>query len=270
MTGKTIFRSAAFLIIGLTILGCTNAASAFLVSEAFVPDAVKLKKKEDYPVRKEIRQIVRLSPNAAVDASGIEGAVEVETRDGDTAEISFVREAKTQADFDCETIGIEQSAEKLVIRHQTKNEKQCRVIQAREHLKLVVPRSVNLSFENIEGDFTVGATEGFLRLDNIEGEVRIAQAQAAEINSIESNVLLNVAEINARGISISNIEGAVELGVKANLNADLEVNSSNVQINIPNAMPDAPNRKNYRLQLGAGGNNISISNIEGGVKIRGI
>ena len=269
MNGKTILSGIAVLVVILNIMGCANVSSAFLASDTLISAATK-QNEEDYPVRKEVRQMLQLSPNSIVDVSGIEGSVEVETTNGSTAEIVFVREARTQTDFDCETISVEQSADKLVISHLTKKEKQCRVIQAREHLKLSVPRTANLTFENIEGGFSVGATEGFLRLKNIEGAVRIEQAQAAELGSIESNVSLNVAEINSHGITINNIEGAVELGVKRNLNADLKVDSSNVQIDIPNTQINSYGRKSCQFQLGTGGNTISISNIEGGVKIRGI
>jgi hypothetical protein len=269
MNGKTILSGIFILAVSLNITGCANITSAFLTSNTFIADAI-LQDEQDYPVRKEIRQTFQLSPNGVVDVSGIEGSVEVETTDGNTVEISFVREARTQIDFDCESISVQQSADKIVIRHHTKKEKQCSVIQAREHLKLSVPRSVNLTFKDIEGGFTVGSTEGFLQLNNIEGVVKIEMAQAAEIGSVESNLSLNVGEVNARGININNIEGAVELGVKKNLNADLKIDSSNVQIDIPNSQSSAFGRKNYQLQLGAGGKSISISNIEGGVKIRGM
>ncbi|MBC7798340.1 MAG: hypothetical protein H7Z37_15830, partial [Pyrinomonadaceae bacterium] len=78
------------------------------------------------------------------------------------------------------------------------------------------------------------------------------------------------AELNAPGIKINNIEGSVEVGVKKDLNADLKIDSSNVQIDIPSVQTNSSGRKSYQLQLGIGGENISISNIEGSVKIRGI
>jgi hypothetical protein len=227
---------------------------------------------QDYPVRGEIRQSYKLAPGANVEVSGIEGSVIVETTGGDKAELHWVRQARTQNDYDCETIVVENSSKSLVVQHQTKKSAQCRTIQASEQMKLLVPRSANLKFSNIEGNFTAGATDGFLQLRNIEGAVRIEQAQSAEISSIESDLFLNVAQVNPRGINIHNIEGAVDLGISKNLNADLigSDNLENVQINIPNIQSTAFDRKNYRLRIGAGGAGISISNIEGGVKLRGI
>ena len=247
-------------------------ASNFAVSTAKAVSNQPAQTEQDNTVRGEIRQTYKLARGANVEVSGIEGSVIVETTDGDTAELHWVRQARTQNDFNCETIIIEHSPNSLVVEHQTKKDKQCKIIQASEQMKLLVPRSANLNFSNIEGGFSSGATDGFLQLKNIEGAVRIEQAQSAEISSVESDLSLNVAQVSSRGINIHNIEGAVELGIAKNLNADLIGSDrlENIQINIPNIQTSAFDRKNYRLRIGAGGAGISISNIEGGVKVRGI
>lgn len=229
-----------------------------------------MKSEQDFPVRGEIRQTYQLSPNANVEVRGIEGSVEVETTDGSTAEIHFVRYGRTQADYDCETIVVQHSPTTLVVHHQTNTGNQCRAIHAREEMKLIVPRSANLNLNDIEGDLTVGNTAGFLRLNNIEGSVQAGEVQAAEIASIEKDVLLNVAQLTSQGITIRNIEGVVELGVTENLNANLRVGrvSANVEINLPNVKTSEFGRGNFQLQLGTGGADISILGIEGSVKIR--
>src|SRR5687768_4843676 len=168
--------------IGYTLERCQPVLSSAVMSGSMTEN------EQDYPVRGEIRQTYQLSPNANVEVTGIEGSVEVETTDGNTVEIHFVRYARTQADYDCETIGIKHSASELVVQHQTRAAGQCRIIQAREELKLIVPHSANLSFKRIEGDLTVGRTDGFLRLDNIEGSVRASKVKAAQITSVERGV----------------------------------------------------------------------------------
>jgi hypothetical protein len=226
--------------------------------------------KQHYPIRGEIRQTYQLAPNANIEVTGIEGSAEVETTSGDTAEIHFVREARTQADYDCETIVVLHSPTNLVVQHQTRTGTRCRMIEAREQIHLVVPRSANLNFHNIEGGVSVGTTDGLLRLNNIEGSVQVGQTQAAEISWIENDLSLNVSRVSSEGINVSNIEGAVELAVSKDLNADLSVvgRSENIQVDIPNMPTSGSGRKDYRLQLGTGGAPITISRIEGGVRIR--
>lgn len=266
-----VLTSAVFLILmNLSVFGYVVVQDESVYSNFVVSDS-PADKKQDYPVRGEIRKTFQLSPNADVEVEGIEGSVEVETTGGNTAELHFVRYGLTQADYDCETIVVEHSPEKLVVRHQTNAGKQCRIIQAREEMKLVIPRSANLSFNNIEGDCTIGKTEGFLRLKNIEGTVRAEEVRAAEISSVEDDVSINVAQLNSQGISVRNVEGAVELGVIASLNADLRIgNARNTEIDIPNVQTSQFGRGDFRLQLGSGGAGISITGIEGNVKIRRI
>jgi hypothetical protein len=53
----------------------------------------------DFPVKQEVRQSYKLAPNAMVSIAGINGLLEVETVDTDTAEIYIVRSARQQDDF---------------------------------------------------------------------------------------------------------------------------------------------------------------------------
>ena len=268
MIAKLVLSALVFSVMNL------NGVEGLLgKSKLPVPDKVisnqLTQNQQDYPVRGEIRQTHQLAPNANIEVTGIEGSVDVETTNGGTAEIHFVRQARTQTDYDCETIVVQHSPTSLVVQHQTKLEKRCQIIKAHEQMKLVVPRSANLNFHNIEGGVSVDTTDGFLRLNNIEGSVRVGQAQVAEIKSVEGDLALNVEQIRSQGIGIHNIEGAVELGVTKNLNADLRVvdTSGHIQIDIPNIQTSGSGRRDYRLRLGSGGANISISRIEGGVKI---
>jgi DUF4097 and DUF4098 domain-containing protein YvlB len=224
--------------------------------------------KQDYPARGEINESYQLSPNANVEVRGIEGAVKVETSNDNRAEIHFVRHARTQRDYDCETIVIQHSPTNLTVHHQTN--RSCRVIQAYEELTLVVPRSANLNISQIEGDFSVGNTEGYLQLSHIEGSVRAAEVQAAEIEHIEGGVTLHIARLASQGATVRYVEGDVELRVAGNVNANLRVRrAENVEIDLPNAATSRTGSREYSLQLGAGGANISISGIEGSVRIRG-
>lgn len=269
MNTKVVVSAVVVWVVSLNVIGYAVEQHASVLSSPIISGSLT-KDDQDYPVRGEIREIYQLSPNANIEVTGIEGSVEVETTDDNTAKIHFVRYGRTQADYDCETIVVQHSPTKLVVQHQTNAGKQCRVIQAREEMKLVVPRSANLSFSSIEGNFTTGKTDGFLRLKNIEGFVRAEEVQAAEIASVESGVSLNITRLNSQGISVRNVEGTVELGIADSLNADLRVGgvSENAEVDLPNAQTSEFHRRGFRMQLGTGGASISISGIEGGVRIR--
>ena len=263
----------AVLLLAMNMDGseCAFAHSSPVVRTSIIADK-PIQDEQDLPIRGEIRKTYQLQPNGNIDVSGIEGSVEVETTSVNTVELHFVREAKTQTDYDCETINIEDSPANLTVRHTTKKEPQCRVIQAREQLKLVVPRSAHLAFSHIEGGFSVGVTDGFLRLSWIEGAVHVGQTRAADISWVESGLSLNVAQVGTEGINVHHIEGPVELGVAEKVNAELRVgrHSGKVQVAIPNAQTIKAGQRDYQLQLGSGGAQISISAIEGDINIRSI
>ncbi len=269
MIAKLVLSALVLAVMSLSGIEGLRGKSNFAVPDKVISNQLT-QNQQDYPVRGEIRQTYQLAPNANIEVSGIEGSVEVETTNGGTAEIQFVREARTQTDYDCETIVVQHSPTSLVVRHQTKTGKQCQIIQAREQMKLVVPRSANLNFNNIEGGFSVGATDGYLRLKNIEGSVRIERAQAAEISSVEGGLGLNVVHVSPEGINIHDIEGSVELGVTEKLNANLRFkgHSGKFQIDIPNVQTTVLGKNDNRIRLNAGGADISFSRIEGGVSIR--
>jgi hypothetical protein len=271
--------------LSVTALACAAKTSGPAVSAGLI-SAASAQTKQQYPVRGEINKSYQLAPNAHIDVSAIEGAVKVETTNDNRAEIHFVRHARTQRDYDCETIVVQDSPTSLTIEHQT--DAACRLILAYEELTLVVPQSAELSFSRIEGDFTIGKTDGYLQLNNIEGSVRAEEVQAAYIESIEGAVTLGVTRLDSKGITVRNVEGAVELRVANTVNGNLRVRGAeNVAIDLPNAPAiksgirnsyqpedeDDSSRsrsRNYSLQLGTGGADIVISGIEGRVRVRGL
>ncbi|HEY9284931.1 MAG TPA: hypothetical protein VIP46_15850 [Pyrinomonadaceae bacterium] len=222
------------------------------------------------PVRGEVRQTYQLSPTAGVEVTGIEGPVEVETTDGGPAEVHFTRTAQSQTEYDCEKLVVEHTPERLSLRRRRGDGGGCRVIRASERLRLTVPRSASLSFKGIEGDLTVGPTDGVLRLSGIEGYVRVAQTRAAEMRSLEKGLSLTVERLGETGVSVSNVEGAVEFYVAGDLNADLRITSSSgdISADLPGAQVSRQGPRSYAARLGAGGASISLSGIEGAVRVR--
>ncbi|MGI8837827.1 MAG: hypothetical protein ACR2H4_14505 [Pyrinomonadaceae bacterium] len=270
----------AMCLSAMTLASAVKTSAAALSAGLTVVAAPQTK--QDYPVRGEINRSFHLSPNAQIDVSGIEGAVKVETTNDNRAEIHFVRHARTQKDYDCETILVQDSPTSLTIKHQT--DRSCRVIRAYEELTLIVPQSANLRFTGLEGSFAVGKTDGYLELRNIEGSVRAGEVQAAQIQNIEGGVTLSVARLDSQGITVRSVEGPVELRVADNINADLRVRGADsVYVDLPNVLnkrlntnsfqsedEDGSRRSETELQLGAGGARILISRIEGRVRVRGL
>jgi len=281
MKSKFLWILTVLLALGLCAIAMARASEATTATNASSISAVSTRAKREYPVRGEINRSFQLSANAQIDVKSIEGSVKVETTDSNRAEMHYVRHALTQADFDCESIVVQDEPSRLSIEHRTN--RSCRVIQAYEELTLTVPQSANLTLRGIEGDFIVGKTDGYLHLNGIEGSVQVGEVQAGEIRGIEGNITLSVARLDSQGITLRSIEGNVELRVADTLNANLRVRGADrVDVDLLNAPnkriatnsfqseDEDRSRRGTELQLGAGGPDIVISGIEGRVRVRGI
>lgn len=252
----------------VNVMGSSALASS--ANSRLAQPVSQLQDERNFPVRGEINQTYQLSPDSLVEAIGIEGAVDVEVADTSQAEVHLRRFARTQRDYDCERINIQHTAAHLLIEHQTVHMPQCRIIQAHDRLKLVVPRTADLTFRRIEGPLTVGATDRMLRLESIEGYVRLAEVQAAEMRGLEQGLTLTVQRLSPQGIRIEGVENSVELKVAEGLNADLTFRSVEGGINaeVGGARFSNSDHTGSRMRLGTGGPGIRFEAIEGGITIR--
>lgn len=225
----------------------------------------------DLPEREEINKTFQLSKNARVYVSGIAGPVEIETAESGSAEVYIVRSAETRAELDCYQTVVEQNADSLTIRHeQYTSRPRCKSIRSRQRVKLLLPRSNEISLEMIAGDVTIGPVDNVIRLNNIAGRVRIAQAQAAEMNNLAQGLSMSLTRLEERGMRINNVTGAIELSVSSSLNAQIEIDNfiGKLSTSVPNAK--TIDRNGYRVLIGSNKGKIALSNITGNVTIRSI
>jgi hypothetical protein len=214
----------------------------------------------------------QLSKNAGVRVSGIAGPVEIETAETDSAEVHIVRSAETRAELDCYQTVVEQNADSLTIRHeQYSNRNKCKSIRSRQRVKLLLPRSAEISLDTIAEDVTIGPVDNVIRLNNIAGRVRIAQAEAAEINNLAQGLSMSLTRLEERGMRINNVTGPIELSVSSSLNAEVKIDNfiGKLFTSASNAKT-IEDRNGYRVLIGSNKGKIALSNITGNVTIRGI
>jgi len=226
----------------------------------------------ELPEREEINKTFQLSKDARVEVSGIAGTVEIETSESGKAEVHIVRSAQTRAELDCYQTVVEQNADSLTIRHeQYTSRDKCKTIRSRQQVKLRLPRSAEISLNTIGGDVTVGAVDNVIRLNNIAGRVRIAQAQAAEMSNLAQGLSMSLRRLEDRGMRISNVVGSIDLGVSNNLNAEVKIGNfiGKLLTSAPNAQ-EIKDGLGYRVQIGTNKGKIALSNIKGNITIRPI
>jgi len=216
-----------------------------------------------------INKTLTLDPNSRVEVSGIAGPVNIETTDGNAAQVHIVRMAQTQRELRCYETLVKSASNSLSVRHNQHSQRpDCDSIRSRRQVTLKLPRTVELDLSFIGGEVNVGEIEGVVRLTNIVGRAVVAQAQAAEINALANGLSLTLARVGDRGIRIRSIVGLVELKLARDLNTELRFD--NVIGCGRSVSPDLTVTRAggaYRVRAGSGGALISVSGINGNVQL---
>ncbi len=263
ITIKLLFITAVFLLASQT----TNYAQK---NKNITPEPEHKSQTEDgFSEQEEFKRTFQLSPGANVEVSTIYGAVDIETTNTDTAEVHIIRSARNRADFSSRKINIEQTANGLAIRGERDLSQEHAKVKHRVLLKL--PRQISLFVEKVNARLNIGEIDGAARLARINGAVKIAQAAGyAEVSNINGSFTMTITKLGERGIRAEEINGSVELRFTDDLNADLNVIKFNGSVNseLPNTSVIEKKRNEiFAARIGAGGIPISLTSVNGGVRI---
>jgi hypothetical protein len=223
--------------------------------------------------REEIRKSYELATGARVEVSGINGWVKIETSNSKTADIYIERSGESQEVLNRRKITIENTSAGLTIRGE-KNDKGflSRIFGSSpaEHVTLRLPRQISLVTNGVNGSVTSGEIDGSVEINGVNGKVEVAQASGhAEFSGINGNVSVGLKQISKDGVDISGINGNIELRLSEGVNAALEAHgmNGNVTSELPNVVVDKNHHGSYSAQIGTGGNSISVSGINGNIRL---
>lgn len=283
MNSKSIIKLIIFATIlglGLQAAGCVSHRSSADESEkarSEKGDPSEANEKGDLSERDEIRQNYKLAPGAQVKVSGINGPVDVETADVDTAEVHIVRSARNREYLDYHKIIIEHSSDSLVVRADKESDSGGGLlswfkpsIDVRHRVTLRLPRAVDLTTSGANGPVTVGEIEGRVRVSGVNGSVTLAHAESsAELSGINGRVKATIVRVSDEGLRVSGINGQVELWFGEKLDADLEVKGLNGKLtaDVPDVVMEEKGSHRYRARIGEGGAPITISGVNGSVRL---
>jgi hypothetical protein len=256
----------------------TAIASVLVLLAGLVPVSAKTAaispfQDNDYTERDETNQTYALSPGAKVTINDIAGPVEIETWDGETAEVHIVRSARTREDLDHKKIIVEHTPSSLSIftEPQPRRDRWDRV-QVRQRVTLKLPRRISLKANDIAGRVRVGEIDGDVNINDVAGSLEVSRVNGSpHINDIAGSVKIAVGELGPGGLRINDIAGRLEIVIGAGTNADLDVSdvSGHIGVDVPNAVVMGKlDRERYKGKLGAGGPPIVISDIAGSVTVR--
>jgi hypothetical protein len=224
--------------------------------------------------RQETRQSFRLDPGARVEVRGINGSVEINTAETDTADVRVTYEGGGAEDSEGVRVVVEHTPSELVVRGEGKDGDFWRWLKGGGAVKvavvMTVPRKVEVRARGVNGPVEVGEIEGSLTVQGVNGRAELTQAGGrAEVSGVNGNVNLGVARLSAEGIELKGVNGNVEVSLKSNVDADLEVKGHNGQmmLDVPNVtMQEREGHSRMRARFGAGGPQITVKGINGNVR----
>lgn len=224
--------------------------------------------------RDESRQNFTLAQGARVEVSGINGTVEIETSDATTAEVYVLRTAHSSEALERQKISVEQTGERLVVRGEKGGWRFWRWMfggGVTQRVALKVPRQIELSVHGVNGHVVVGEVAGNIEASGINGKLELAQADGySSVSGVNGKVEIAIRQLGERGLSLSGVNGGIELRLGNDLNADLRASGINgkVRSEIPNVTVESDRKeRNFQAHIGRGGAPITLSGINGGVRL---
>jgi hypothetical protein len=223
-------------------------------------------------VRDEIRQTYELSPGARVELVGLNGTVKIETSDTKTAEVHIERTASSQEDLDRRKINIEADGNSLRIRGEKGHDGFFSRFFGKavaERVTLKLPRQISLYVKGVNGALLTSDIDGPVEVAGINGRVQIASAMGtAAFKGINGNLVVGLKKLDQEGVTLSGINGNIELQVGSEVNADFDARGMNGRVvsDLPNVSIDKVKKGNYSARIGNGGTGITAKGINGNIR----
>jgi hypothetical protein len=225
----------------------------------------------DHYEHDEIYQSFNLTPGDRIEVSRISGPVEVESIEGDTAQVHIIRSAKIKTDLAWRKLRIEQTPTGLIIEPVEDEARRPRAVRVNHYVLLKLPRQVSFTSAAVSGSISLDAIDGTVQISGTSGSVIMKETNGpTDISGVSGAVILNLTRIDERGLRVSGVSGTVELHVSDELNAELSITdlSGQALIDIPPSSRQETRPSGYHCRLGQGGPRISVSGVTGNVVLR--
>src|SRR6185503_2593075 len=209
----------------------------------------------------EIRQTFKLTPGTRVEISSIRGPVEIETSNGDTAEILITRTAENRADLQRDKITIDNNSGRLIIRGEVERTPGSQSPNVNHHAKLKLPRNINLATRGISGSVQLGDLNGQLEVSSVSGSVKAGSVDGSvQVNSVSGSVILD--RVAQQG-SFKSISGDLKL---AQVSGPLEVSGVSGTVTVDQAAQGANIRSvSGNVAIAQANDALDISGVSGSV-----
>jgi len=222
----------------------------------------------------EVRKSFELQPGARVQVQGINGKVEIQTSDTKTAEVYVRRTGGSPASLRRREMIIEQTADGLIVRSKQNHLGLWEHLfghDSNEEVTIKAPRQIALAIKGVNGRISTGDIDGPMEVKGVNGKIELGQTSGSiEISGVNGRITVGLGTLNDRGMRLSGVNGGIELRLAKGLNADLTAKgmNGNVRSEIAEVTVDKEEYgRGYSARIGTGGAPITLSGINGNVRL---
>lgn len=233
-------------------------------------DREKAQPVQDLREREEVRNTYPLSLGARVEILGVQGYIDIEPTDGNTAEVHIIRSAQTRAELSCQKVLVEATPAGLVLRNGRDPDCPRYVDEVRNRIQLKVPRNTDIIATGVNGNIKMGDISGNVRISGHNGHVEGIQRDGYyDLSQINGYVTISILGLGSRGLRMSGVNGKANLLLADNLNANLEFNGIAARVNYEKKAVQLARvgESDYSGHIGADGPPIQVSSITGTLTI---
>jgi DUF4097 and DUF4098 domain-containing protein YvlB len=213
----------------------------------------------------------RLNPGGQFVLDNVNGSVHVDGWDRDEVEVRAVKTAQADPqDVNRVRIEIESNPCELDV-HTRYPEGVGADVAVEYHIH--VPNRVLLgSVHTVNGSLIVRGVNGGGELRSVNGDVEVLQSSGRfNAKTTNGNLRLRLRHLNdGEPMNLQTVNGSVELGLPWDARADLSVHDMNGELysEVPvTSTADMPGSRSFRGKLGHGGGAISVSTVNGGIRL---
>jgi DUF4097 and DUF4098 domain-containing protein YvlB len=227
-------------------------------------------------VREEFHQTYPLSQSGTVSLENVNGDVYIAAWDKNEVKVDAVKtadssealaEARIVVDANSDSINIETKYPRDDYRHNHNH-------AASVEYRLTVPKGVNLnSVELVNGTLEVTGVKGEVNASCVNGELKATGLHGkTELETVNGRLEAVFEKLdNAQRISMSSVNGSIDLTVPANANAQFDANTVSGSIRNDFGFEEEDEHfVGHELsgRLGNGSTRVKLSNVNGAIRIR--
>ena len=226
--------------------------------------------------REDWSRTYTLAKGGNLEIVNVNGAIVVNAGTGPQVEVKATRQARAASDEEAQAllketaITEEVSPDRVSIRTSNGSGplRGRRSINVEYQVRVPVGMRVNVKTENggiglhdVDGNLTASTTNGGIRGTNIAG--------AVSAHIVNGGIVMEIARV-AGPVQLDAVNGGIRLDVPGSVNANLEAQAVNGGVSTEDGFPiTASERSRTRIsgRMNAGGTAISLSTVNGGVRI---